>query len=415
MKKIFILFICMTFMMSLFSIGIGVQGGVSIDIWEGKTVNTGASGEGAVTIRFAEDSPFVLGLGGYGGFSRFNAFADWWMINSDLGGKTNRYFGLGVYAGASLNPFALEIGARLPIGITAFFLNNLLEGYVQAVPSVGFGIGTNYSSDQILAGMKIFVPINLGLRVWLNNLPDFSGVTESVATAQKTAKTNINKGLSGLQSLQAGMMQTMFSTVFSTVFCVGGIYLDYTSLEEGQGLVWYQELEDESSSADLTTEVALLKKLDNGDSWWYIAMSDDEGKTEYEGLLDSQQRVKRIRYKEDGEIEEYVFPVPTNPTENSSSLGGLGMVGLGVTFTPETVNDFVQGEEKITVGAGTYTAKKSIYEYGSSKDMTSYKWYFTENVPGMFIKYDHALGNKRYSRGELKSFKNNYKTKFDSF
>ena len=55
MKKIFILFICMTFMMSLFSIGIGVQGGVSIDIWEGKTVNTGASGEGAVTIRFAED------------------------------------------------------------------------------------------------------------------------------------------------------------------------------------------------------------------------------------------------------------------------------------------------------------------------------------------------------------------------
>ena len=91
-------------------------------------------------------------------------------------------------------------------------------------------------------------------------------------------------------------------------------------------------MEDESSSADLTTEVALLKKLDNGDSWWYIAMSDDEGKTEYEGLLDSQQRVKRIRYKEDGEIEEYVFPVPTNPTENSSSLGGLGMVGLGVTI-----------------------------------------------------------------------------------
>ena len=86
------------------------------------------------------------------------------------------------------------------------------------------------------------------------------------------------------------------------------------------------------------------------------------------------------------------------------------MVGLGVTFTPETVNDFVQGEEKITVGAGTYTAKKSIYEYGSSKDMISYKWYFTENVPGMFIKYDHALGNKSYSRGELKSFKNNYKT-----
>jgi len=404
MKKILVFFICMTFMCAAFSIGIGVQGGASIDIYEGSSVDAGVSGEGSVTIRFAEDSPFVLGLGGYNGFANFNAFADWWMINIPLGETTNAYLGAGAYAGIALSPFSFEAGARLPLGVSSFFLDNFLEGYLQAVPSAGFEFGSD-------SGLKVFVPINLGLRVWINNIPDFSGITNSM----NTAKASMNQGLGRLQVLEGEMMQTMFSTVFSTVFCVGGIYLDYTSLEEGQGLVWYQELEDESSSADLTTEVALLKKLDNGDSWWYIAMSDDEGKTEYEGLLDSQQRVKRIRYKEDGEIEEYVFPVPTNPTENSSSLGGLGMVGLGVTFTPETVNDFVQGEEKITVGAGTYTAKKSIYEYGSSKDMTSYKWYFTENVPGMFIKYDHALGNKRYSRGELKSFKNNYKTKFDSF
>lgn len=414
MKKILFFSVCMAFMVTAFPMGIGVQGGLSIDILQGKTVNPGVSGEGSVTIRFAENSPFVLGLGSYGDFRKINAFADWWMLNTSLAGKTNVYIGVGAYAGASLNPFSLDAGARLPIGISRFFLNNFFEGYVQVVPSLGFGIGKNFSSDNITAGMKVFVPINLGFRIWLNNLPDFKGISKSISPLQSPAKPNLTKGLGGLQSLQGEMLQAMFSTVFSSAFCIGGIYLDYSSLKEGQGLVWYQELKDDSSTAELTTEVALLKKLDNGDCWWYIAMSDKSEKTEYEGLLDSQQRVKRIRYISDGEIEEYIFPVPTKPTENSS-LVGLGIIGLGTNFSEETIKDFVQGEEKVSVKAGTYNAKKSVYEYGSSKDMISYKWYFTEDVPCFFIKYDHALGNNHFSKGELTSIKNDYKTKFNSY
>lgn len=401
MKKILAMLICMAFMWAAFSIGIGVQGGASIDIYEGSSVDAGVSGEGSVTIRFAEDSPFVLGLGGYNGFANFNAFADWWMINLPLGETTNAYLGAGAYAGIALSPFSLEAGARVPIGVSSFFLDNFLEGYAQIVPSAGFEFGSD-------SGLKVFVPINLGLRVWINNIPDFSGITSSIGSAKKSA-------MGGLQSLQTGMMQTMFSTVFSSVFCVGGVYVDFATLKEGQGLVWYQEITNGSSKEELTTEVALLKKLDNGDSWWYIAMSDEEGKTEYEGLLDSQQRVKRIRYKENGEIEEYVFPTPTKPTENSDSLVGVGMFGLGANFTLETLQDYVQGEEKVSVGAGSYNAKKSAYEFGSSKDMVSYKWWFTEEVPGSIVKYDHELGDDCYSKGELKSIKDNYKSKFDSF
>ena len=71
--------------------------------------------------------------------------------------------------------------------------------------------------------------------------------------------------------------------------------------------------------------------------------------------------------------------------------------------------------ENVSVGAGSYNAKKSAYEFGSSKDMVSYKWWFTESVPGLIVKYDHELGDDCYSKGELKSIKNNYESKFDSF
>lgn len=401
MKKLVAFVLCLFLAVTgVFSLGFGVQGGASVNIMRGGDVGLGGSGDAALTLRLSQDSPFVFGLGGYDSFRSFNLFVDWWMLNFPVGERFNFYAGLGAYGGIALSPFAFEVGGRVPVGVNAFFLDGFLEGYVQATPSVGFGLGDS-------GGLAAFVPITLGIRVWLDNMPDFGGI-----------KTDLNKGLGSFQSLQAGAMQAAFAQVFSTVFCIGGLYPDYSTLKEGQGVVWLQSYADESEKTQTTTELALLKKLDNGDSWWYICMDDEEGKLEYEGLLDSQMRVKRIRYKEDGETEEYVFPTPTSASENNSSFMGLGLGGissLGMNFTMETVGDFVQGEETVKVPAGTWKAKKSVYEYGSSKDLTSFNWFCTDEVPGLLIKYEHNYGADLSSKGDLQSLKDGYKTKMDSY
>ena len=384
-----------------FAIGFGVQGGASIDIMRTGDFDTGVSGDAALTLRLSETSPFVFGVGGYNSFRSFSLFADWWALNVPLGERFGLYAGVGVYGGLFVSPFSFEVGGRVPIGVNAFFLDNFIEGYVQAVPSVGFEFGDS-------GGLAVFAPINLGIRIYLGNMPDFGNL-----------KADWNKGLGSLNALQSNIMQAAFSQVFARVFSVGGIYLDYNTLEEGQGVVWNHSYTDESEGLEYTTEVALLKKLDNGDSWWYIAMTDEGELLEYEGLLDSQLRVKRIRYSEDGKTKEYVFPVPTSASEEGGSLAGIDAYGgfstLGMTFTMEALADFAQGTETVRVPAGTWRATKSVYEYGSSDQLISYNWYYTLEVPGQLIKYDHRHGDEMRSNGELQSVGRNYKTKFGSY
>lgn len=401
MKKLAGVLVCLSCMAGIFSVGFGVQGGASIDIMNTGEVQAGVSGDAAVTIRLSETSPFVFGLGGYNSFRSFNLFVDWWALNIPLGERASLYGGLGAYGGIFTSPFSFEAGGRVPLGVNAFFLGKFLEGYVQVVPSVGFKFGDG-------GGLAVFVPINLGVRIYLGNTPDFGNL-----------EAEWNKGLSSLNALQANVMQAAFSQVFASAFSVGGIYPDYSQLEEGQGLVWKHRYEDESESLQYTTELALLKRLDNGDSWWYIAMTDDGDLLEYEGLLDSQLRVKRIRYAEDGQTKEYVFPVPTSASEGTGSLAGFGGYGglstFGMSFTTETLDEFAQGTQTVSVPAGTWRATKSLYEYGSSESLFSYCWFYTDQVPGQLIKYHHSQGGEFESSGELQAVRGGYKTKFGSY
>ena len=398
MKKLVGVLVCLLCMAGIFAVGFGVQGGASIDIMSTGKFNTAVSGDAALTLRLSETSPFVFGLGGYNSFRSFSLFVDWWALNIPLGERFNLYGGLGVYGGIFTSPFSFEAGGRVPLGVNAFFLDNFIEGYVQAVPSVGFKFGDG-------GGLAVFVPINLGLRIYLGNIGKL--------------KASWDKGMSSLNALQANVMQAAFSQVFASVFSVGGIYPDYSELEEGQGLVWKHRYEDESESLQYTTELALLKRLDNGDSWWYIAMTDDDELLEYEGLLDSQLRVKRIRYAEDGQTEEYVFPVPTSASEGTGSLAGFGGLGglstLGMSFTMETLAEFAQGTETVSVPAGTWRATKALYEYGSSESLFSYCWFYTGEVPGQLIKYDHSRGGEFESSGELQAVRGGYRTQFGSY
>ena len=143
-----------------FAIGFGVQGGASIDIMRTGDFDTGVSGDAALTLRLSETSPFVFGVGGYNSFRSFSLFADWWALNVPLGERFGLYAGVGVYGGLFVSPFSFEVGGRVPIGVNAFFLDNFIEGYVQAGPSVGFEFGDS-------GGLAVFAPINLARKKFI--------------------------------------------------------------------------------------------------------------------------------------------------------------------------------------------------------------------------------------------------------
>jgi hypothetical protein len=48
------------------------------------------------------------------------------------------FFGLGAYTKISFEPTEFSLGARIPLGLQAFLLNNVLELFLEVAPTVGF-------------------------------------------------------------------------------------------------------------------------------------------------------------------------------------------------------------------------------------------------------------------------------------
>lgn len=396
MKKIILPVLLLCAAAAISAQGIGIQGGPAIGIMDNGTTEASFAEDVAITFRFTETSPFVFGLSESNGLKRFAVFADFWLINKPLTETFNLYAGAGAYAGAAISPFRFSVGGRIPIGVNAFFLNDFIEPYAQIVPSAGFAFGSG-------GGLQVSIPVNIGIRFWIKNKPDFNGIKAKYTGA--------------VQAGNAAAMQAAFNQVFAAAFYVGGLYPDYyTALAEGQGISWKQKQYDANETNETASEIALLKKVDGADSWWYLRYQVDGESLEFEALIDTQLRVKKIRYydSETKDIEEYVFPVPSSPTESSGAYAqSAALMGLPADFA--AIKEYSQGTEKVSVPAGSWNAEKLVYEYGSSKERISFKWWISPDVPGELLKYEYRYGNESSADGSLVSVKSGYKTKFSSY
>jgi len=134
--------------------GIGVQFGGSGG-WGGHW-----GGGGALTLKFpgipvfwAVD--FAIGPS----YMWMNLAGDYYLIDNQLVKTLHWYLGVGGYVGFSLNnQLGLDAGARLPVGLSWQPLD-LLEIYLQIVPSLGLGILPVLGLGGGWGG-------NLGIRLW---------------------------------------------------------------------------------------------------------------------------------------------------------------------------------------------------------------------------------------------------------
>ena len=134
-----------------FAWGIGVQAG------------GGYPNPGNVAVTFKLDQlPLVFASNFYIGNSFYVGITgDYWFLNDTLVGPLNWYIGggLGLGFGGFDDNFALNMAARLPIGLNMFLVDNFIEPYFQVVP----GLGLNFLPSF---GAGFVFDANLGIRFW---------------------------------------------------------------------------------------------------------------------------------------------------------------------------------------------------------------------------------------------------------
>ena len=235
---------------------------------------------------------------------------------------------------------------------------------------------------------------------------------------QQSASNRISAEVASAAGLTGMTNKMMFNVVYSQVFYIGGFGADTYELEETQGAVWQIITTDEkNNSAKAETERALLKKLPDGDQWWYLAWREAGETYEYEALMSKDMKAKKIRYynADVKRVEEAVFK------ETAGASGGEEtdppQEPVSGSLEKDDLSVYMKGRETVRTNAGTFNADRLEWS-GTDDDnvTTTYTWWVDPGVPGGLVKYQWIKSGSRESiSGELYSLKKGYSTKFGSY
>ncbi|MCP5453884.1 MAG: hypothetical protein H7A27_07855 [Spirochaetaceae bacterium] len=242
-----------------------------------------------------------------------------------------------------------------------------------------------------------------------NPLADLQSSVEARASAEVSSAV----GLSGLER------KAMFNVLYSQIFFIGGFGADFYGLEETQGSVWrIKSVDEDGSFSAVEAERAFLKRLPNGDSWWYLAWRGDGESWEFEALMDGDQMARKIRYfnADVKRVEEAVFDTSGKAKPDSETAPPEEAPTSELAL--EDLSGYSKGVETVKVGAGTFRAERIEWTFYDEDEKTTYRytWWVDPKAPGGLVKYEWAKsGSKESVSGELVSLKKGYKTKFASF
>lgn len=209
------------------------------------------------------------------------------------------------------------------------------------------------AQDRVPARLSVTMPVDMGktLTARLGNPVDMS--------------LNINI-TGGINMNMMGSM--MYPFLFQALFSYGGYDLEFAPYEPGQWTEW-----ESGENGDTFMKKAFLKRLDNGQEWWQLVVSnEDDGDLLMEVLFSAgRQSIRRLRQQMgDGEPEE----IPVSE----------GWYAAPMELTPESLEGAVtQRAVSVEVPAGTYSA--DILEFGSLGAGLIRAWR-AEGVPGGLVK-----------------------------
>lgn len=198
-----------------------------------------------------------------------------------------------------------------------------------------------------------------------------------------------------------------FQIVYAqTSFFTAG-YAPASDYKPGEGVRWILTWRDADGAEDsIETEQALLSRDGTG-SWWYIALSIEEYRIEYEFLVDTNDTVVLIRYRDSAmsATEEAQVAVPFSVGMYAAYEENAASAGYRVEHTTE----------RVTVPAGTWSAEKvritgSDAAGGEEVDVT---WWRVADVPGDTVRFEFVPVTDEDERylGELQEFRDDYRSR----
>lgn len=268
------------------------------------------------------------------------------------------------------------------------------------------------------AGAVMAAAVMLAILVSCFSLPGLGsfnplGDLQGKASARASGELSSAIGLSGMTR------QMMFNMLYAQIFFVGGFGADLYELAESQGTVWrIQSFDEDGRSEIVEAERALLKKMPNGDGWWYLGWKSDGELWEFEALMDRNLMAKKIRYYNDDvkRVEESVFEKASGAQQEADSTPPAEAPSSGMDL--KELGSYSRGKETVKLGSGSYNAELYEWSFRDEEENTSYsyKWWVDPKAPGGLVKFEWTKsGSKERFLGELVSVKTTYKTKFNSY
>jgi hypothetical protein len=177
-------------------------------------------------------------------------------------------------------------------------------------------------------------------------------------------------GSMSMGTMPPAFLNMYMSVIFTYAFSSGGYDVAPVEYKAGEYTRWTGKGQDGKA---VTLERAHLFDDAQGRQWWKVKFSDEKDKTTVlEGLLDpAQKRFVRMRAKFPDDKEGNEMPLDESHYYNPPQK-----------LSPESVEGATKGVEKVTVPAGSFSAKHVVFGGVGG----SHEWWLDKKVPGGTVK-----------------------------
>jgi len=251
---------------------------------------------------------------------------------------------------------------------------------------------------------------------------------------EQTVRSTINDAVGAaieqeLGSRLAGYTDVMmWQLAYTQAFYMGGYGFSPGDFDEGQGATWRIEAADRDDVSSFTAERALLKRNEDGSTWWYLKFDADEAEpVEYEVRLsaDFVAREMYVRDPETGDIRYHEFTFDEEEVEEADR-GDESIEEIGYQtgyFYTEAWDQYRERSERITTGAGSFDTELLLFTAEDARAYVDedendirnveYRWWVSRDVPGELVRFEYRdVDEGGVLRGELISLRDDYRARF---
>lgn len=214
----------------------------------------------------------------------------------------------------------------------------------------------------------------------------------------------------------------LYQLAYTQAFMLGGFNVGLEDFEEGQGSTWTMEAGDVEQQTRYTVERALLKRDDDGSSWWYLKYQpEDQDAIEYEIRMNRNMEPMEM-YLMSAEMDEpnyHEFDSSLHSSEYEDGYDQLEEDGFNThMFHIEDWENYKQRTESLRIGSRTFNTTVLFYE-GSEEEGDEgmeVTWWLSEDLPGELARYEMKDTNEGVTvKGEMTDLRDDYRPKFASF